>query len=237
MSHEITLAPLVPWPAITVLGALAAALLMVAILRGGRGWPARGLAIAVLVLALLNPHMTGEQRQPQSDLAVIVVDESKSQTVGDRASQTEGSLNQLQEALAALDDLEVQVIRVGENAGDTGTRMFEALQQGIADKAQQRLAGAILITDGQVHDAPQAGEKPPLPVPVHVLLSGERGERDRRLVIEKAPAYGFVGRAVTIDYLVEESAPAGGSRTGARRSFISLSTECPRSPGKRWSVK
>jgi hypothetical protein len=215
VSHDITLAPLVPWPAIAVLGAVAAVLLAVAIFRGGRGWLARGLAIAVLATALLNPHIAREQRQPQPDLAVVVVDESQSQAVGERANQTERALTALQATLAGFDDLEVQVIHVGESAGDTGTRMFEALQQGLADKAKQRLAGAILITDGQVHDAPQEGDKPALPVPVHVLLTGTPGERDRRLVIERAPAYGLVGREVTIDYRVEETAPAGGLADGS----------------------
>ena len=60
-----------------------------------------------------------------------------------------------------------------------------------------------------------------MPGPLHVLLSGERGETDRRLVIEKAPGYGIVGNNVDIAFRVEDSAPAAGQRA-PRRARVSL---------------
>ncbi len=205
--YDLTLAPLVPWPVVVTLGVVAVVLVAVALIRGGRGWLFRGIAMAALMVALLNPLIVREQRDPQRDLVVVVVDESLSQTVGERASQTEAALNSLRETLSGFDDLETRVVRTGRNGDDRGTRLFSALQRAFAENASERLAGAILVTDGQIHDLPGPGEETALPAPVHVLLSGAPGERDRRLVIDRAPAYGLVGRDVTIKYTVRDTVP------------------------------
>jgi hypothetical protein len=206
MSGGIVLAPLVPWPLIAVLGAVAALLLAVAVIRGGRGWILRTLALVVLAVALLNPRIIREQQKPQPDLAVIVVDESPSQSIGQRAVQTEEAVAALEAALPESENLEVRVVRAGGEGDPRGTSLFAALQRTLAEEASERLAGAVLVTDGQVHDVPTIEDRAPLSVPVHVLLTGEPEERDRRLVIEQAPAYGLVGKSFDIAYKVEDTA-------------------------------
>lgn len=205
--YDLTLSPLVPWPVVMTLGVVTVVLVCVALIRGGRGWLFRSIAMTALVAALLNPLVIREQRHPQRDLAVVVVDESLSQTVGDRAAQTEAALTSLRETLAGFDDLETRVVRTGGDGNDRGTRLYSALRQAFAESAGERLAGAILLTDGQVHDLPSPDEETALPVPVHVLLGGAPGEWDRRLVIDQAPAFGLVGRDVIVRYTVRESAP------------------------------
>lgn len=206
--YDLTLAPLVPLPMLAALGAVAVVLIAVALFRGGQGWLFRSLAMAALIAALLNPLIVREEREPQRDVAVIVVDESLSQSVGDRAAHTESALTSLQEALARLDDLDTKVVRTRSDGEDRGTRLYDALQRGFAENASERLAGAILLTDGQIHDLPDPIEDAVLPAPVHVLLSGAPDERDRRLVIDKAPAYGLVGRDATLNYTVQEARSA-----------------------------
>jgi hypothetical protein len=56
-----------------------------------------------------------------------------------------------------------------------------------------RIAGAVLITDGQVHDAERLSG---FPAPVHVLATGREDEADYRLALETAPAFGIVGETV-----------------------------------------
>ncbi|MDP6344689.1 MAG: hypothetical protein QF491_14225, partial [Alphaproteobacteria bacterium] len=41
--------------------------------------------------------------------------------------------------------------------------------------------------------------------PVHLLLSGDRDERDRRLVVLKSPSYGIVGEPLALTVMVEDS--------------------------------
>ncbi len=205
MTVDLVVAPLVPWPLIAAMGVAGTLLLAVALVRGGRGWLPRALALAGLAAALLDPRLVREQRQPQPDLAVVVVDDSPSQAIGPRRQRTEEALATLERTLPAAKDLEFKVVRVGGEAGADRTRLVSALQRAVAEEDGGRLAGAILITDGQVHDGPAGDAGPPFSMPVHVLLTGDPDERDRRLLVDRAPAYGLVGSSYTIAYTVEDA--------------------------------
>lgn len=223
MSNGLGFAPLFPWATIALLGVPAAVLLAVAAVRGGRGVALRAAALAVLVLALINPRAVRENREPRPDVAVVVVDQSDSQAVGGRAAQREAALDAVRAALSRFDDLELRIVRTGGASADDaerGTRLFAALAQTLAQIPRQRFAGAILITDGQVHDVP--ADPAALPAgPLHVLLTGARGETDRRLVIEKAPSYGIVGKEVGVAYRIEDHDARQG--TGVRREMARVS--------------
>ena len=94
MSNGLGFAPLLPWATIALLGVPAAVLLAVAAVRGGRGGALRAAALAVLVLALINPRAVRENREPQPDVAVVVLDQSDSQAVGERGAQSEAALDE-----------------------------------------------------------------------------------------------------------------------------------------------
>ena len=202
MADSLSLAPMVPAAFIAVLAAVGLGLAGVAMVKGGSGWALRALALAVLVAALANPLAVREEHEPLRDVALIVVDRTSSQGVGERRAETAVALKSIGEGLARFEDLEVRTIEITDDgAGDKGTRLFGALAQAAGEISRQRFAGAVLITDGQIHDVPAV---PPVPGPVHVLLTGKPGESDRRLVIEQAPGYGIVGKEVTIRYRVED---------------------------------
>jgi len=75
----------------------------------------------------------------------------------------------------------------------------------------RRIAGTIVLTDGQIHDLPEDPAAAGLPGPVHMLLTGERGERDRRLVVTRAPSYGIVDDLLSVTVRVEDQGgPEGG---------------------------
>jgi hypothetical protein len=49
----------------------------------------------------------------------------------------------------------MRVVEAGEADGETdGTHLFSALNATLADAPPDRVAGAIFITDGRVHDVP-----------------------------------------------------------------------------------
>ena len=211
MTDSLSLAPMVPLGLIAVLAAVALALLAVAIIRGGRGWPLRSLVLAVLVAALANPQAVREERQPQRDIALIAVDRSASQGVGERRAETEAALKSVRERLSRFDDLDVRIVDVSDSISteateangrkESGTHVFSPVARAAVEIPRRRFAGVIVITDGQIHDVPAS---PAFPGPIHVLLTGTPGESDRRLVIEQAPGYGIVGKEVTIRYRVED---------------------------------
>jgi hypothetical protein len=216
----IALSPLFPWPLTWVLLGLAFFATALAVFTRARGAAWRALMFAALVLVLLNPALVEEERSPRKDVAVVVVDQSRSQSIGERRGQAEQALAQIDSALAGFDDLEVRILRVPEpGAGPSaagglprdGTYLFDALSQALADVPRRRVAGAVMITDGEVHDAPKDLRRLPLDAPLHVLLTGERGERDRRLAVEQAPRFGLVGQNLKVTLKVDDGAGASGS--------------------------
>jgi hypothetical protein len=212
LNPGVHFAPLLPWPLIAGLTAAAAVLLVILAVRRGRGWILRGLALGALVAALANPSVSRDERQPQPDLAVIVVDESASQTLASRTRQAEAALVSVESALGRFDDLEIRVVRADARSEQDGTRLFAHLERAVADEPAERIAGAIMITDGQIHDVPDpASASPLLNAPVHVLLTGEPEERDRRMVIEQSPAYGLVSETARIAFRVEDGGAQGAS--------------------------
>ena len=221
MTTGIALAPLVQWGWIAGPAIVGLALLALGVHRRARGMAWRAAILAVLVLTLINPRIVNERREAQPDVAVILIDRSGSQAVGKRVAQTDGAVAAIGETMSRFDDLEVRTIeapspdRAGAAADEAGTRLFDALARVMAETPQDRFAGAILITDGRVHDVPDSDTVPA--GPLHILLSGAAGEKDRRLIIEKAPGYGIVGNPVTVAFRVEDSGAQGTPGTARVR--------------------
>ena len=213
---SIDFAPMFPWAALAVLGAVALLLAAAGLWRRVRGTGWRLLASAVLLAALANPVLVEQERIPNDDVVAVVVDESASQQIGDRRRQTEEALAMLTERLERLQGVEVRVVRTGapdEKRGEPvdGTRVFDSLQQALANVPRSRIGATFLITDGQVHDAPAADAAPPVAGPIHTLLTGSRDEIDRRLVIENAARFGLVGKPVDVEIMVRDHNSGGGT--------------------------
>ena len=208
-AYTIAAAPLLPWTAIAALGGACMLVLAFGVLRRARGLLWRAIAMAILLTALVNPSIIEEQRSPQRDTAIIVVDESPSQRIGQRQQATDEALAALSDRLGHERDLDVRVIRAGKpqpGAGDDGTRLFTALTRAMSDVPRERLAGVVMITDGQVHDVPVDAKaaSETIGAPLHVLLSGQPDEGDRRLVVGQAPSFGLVGKELQLKIRVED---------------------------------
>ena len=212
MDGSVIFDPLLPLPVLWGVAGLAAAFLALAIWRGLSGWWLRTLAVLALVLAIANPSLQTEDRDLLSDILIAVVDESASQRIADRAEQTEAALTALEAEITALGNTELRVVRVGDGEGDQGTLLMSALAEAMAEEPRARLAGAVLITDGQVHDIDRA---PALPAPLQVLLTGQEDDWDRRLIIKNAPAFAILGEPVTLTLRVEDQGriPANSKAT------------------------
>jgi hypothetical protein len=213
-------APLLPWLLLALLAAAGALCLGFGVLRRAPGLGWRAIAIVVLLAALVNPSLIEEQRAPRRDVAIVIVDDSPSQSIGDRRQATETALTAVKKRLAGEPDLDVRVIRAGApqpGAGDEGTRLFAALDRAMSDVPRQRLAGVVMITDGEVHDVP-AGDSKTLAqavgAPLHVLLSGRPDEGDRRLVVAQAPSFGLVGKQVQLTVRVEDLPETAAEKAG-----------------------
>ena len=155
--------------------------------------------------------LTREDREALPSVAVVVVDKSPSQNFGDREKQTEAVRAAVTQRLNRIQGLEVRVVEAGQADGETdGTRLFNALGAALADVPPDRVAGALLITDGRVHDVPAEAAQLAFNAPVHALITGRPGERDRRIVLVTAPRFGIVGQTQTVVLRVEDQATRGG---------------------------
>jgi hypothetical protein len=136
-----------------------------------------------------------------------VVDQSLSQQTGARSKRTEEAVAALKQAVARLPNTELRTVDVKSLASseDDGTRAFEVLNRALADIPPDRFAGAVMITDGQVHDVPQDPAKSGIGGPLHALITGSKTEKDRQIVIEKAPRFGMVGQEQTVAFRLEEA--------------------------------
>jgi hypothetical protein len=215
----VSFAPLVP--AYVVWAAFGAALLIavVLLLARSRGAAMRAVALGLMVLALANPSLTREDRDPIPSVAAVIVDKSPSQDFGDRNAQTEAARAILVERLKRIPGLEVRVAEAGAADGETdGTRLFSALSATLADVSPDRVAGAIMITDGRVHDVPADAAALGFAAPLHALITGHKDEIDRRVVLTQTPRFGIVGQSQTIGFRVEDQgAKVGSAQITVRR--------------------
>jgi len=208
MTASMVFAPLVGWPVIFALAGLTLALLALALWRGLPGWWLRGLGLVALLAALANPALQEEDRADLSDIVILVVDESASQGLGDRKAQTEAAVAAIEAEVKGLPNTELRIHRVGDGEEDAGTLALTVLAEALAEEPRARVAGAILITDGRVHDA---GLVPNLPAPLQVLLTGSEADWDRRLVVKNAPAFAIIGEEFVLELRIEDigAAPRG----------------------------
>ncbi|WP_026380933.1 membrane protein [Afifella pfennigii] len=194
--------PLLSWSIIAGLGGLLALLGLYALIRRLPGAWLRLLAAALLVAALVNPVLQREEREPLPAVVALIVDESGSQGIGERSQQTEAAVAALKDRIAALSGFETREVRVGDAANDGGTALFGALAEALDDVPPDRLGGAVMVTDGIVHDTPAEPESLQLGAPLHALITGEEEEYDRRIVLEKAPRFAILGEEQGVTYRV-----------------------------------
>ena len=224
MTQSVVFAPLVSWPVIYVLAAVAVALVGFALWRGLGGWWLRGLGLAAVLAALANPSLQEEERAPLTDIVILIVDESASQSLGGRAAQVAEAVAAVEVEVAALPNTELRIHRLGDGEDDAGTLALTALAEALAEEPQARVAGAILITDGRVHDL---GLVPNLPAPLQILLTGEEADWDRRLVVANAPAFAIIGEEFSLTLRVEDVGAVPASVGGDVALTISIDAEEP----------
>jgi hypothetical protein len=203
MTWSLSFEPLLPWLWLIAILVPIALLAFAGLFFRQRGAWVRLVALAALAAALVNPVLLDEEREPLKSVVALVVDRSQSQDIGDRQAETSAALAGLQERLARFPQFEVRVVEAGRaDAAEerTETRLFNSLDSAFRDVPPSRVAGAVMITDGQVHDVPAGAET--LNAPLHALITGDEGERDRRIRFENAPRFGLVGKPLQMTYRV-----------------------------------
>ena len=119
MTGTVLFDPLLPWPVLVTLAGFVLAAVALAGLRGLRGWALRGMAGVIILGALSGPALQQEDRAPLTDIVILAEDQSASQRLGDRTTQTKNTAAALAAALAARGSTEVRRITIRDGAEDT----------------------------------------------------------------------------------------------------------------------
>jgi len=230
VTWSLNLSPLLPPAVVAVLAVAIAALVLPGLYRRNRGAWLRAAAALALMLALLNPVLLNENREPLSTVVAMVVDNSASQTLDGRDKTTAAMAAALKQRFAAFHNIELRTVKVGDNQGGVptdGTELFGPLATALADVPPERVGAVVMLTDGQVQDIPDERGALPGTAPLHVLLSGHDGERDRRIVIDSAPRFGIVNERQTIKFRVMDDGVKGSApvRVSVNRDGDPLSVE------------
>ncbi len=226
---NINFEPFLPISWLIALGVFALILLGLSLLRHRHGLLLRALTIACFLLILSGPALIEEKREAVKDVALILVDESPSQDMGQRKARTKAALDQLQERLGQRKHLEIRIAYTPQDqspAAKSETRIFDVLDSALADVPPTRRAGIIILSDGQIHDVPHNISDNAQDYkdygPVHLLLSGEQNEKDRQIIITQSPAYGIIGQEIQVKYRVEDT-----NNINKKRAHVTL-----KQPGK-----
>lgn len=203
MNWSVSFDPLIPWLALAVIAVPVIAIAIFGLFLRQRGALLRLVGVVALAVAVANPALLAEEREPLKSVVALIVDRSQSQDIGDREATTDAALAELQARLGRFGQFEVRTVETGRaSAADerTQTRLFGALESAMRDVPPSRVGGAVMITDGQVHDIPENATT--FGGPLHALITGEEDESDRRIRFERAPRFGIVGREMEMTYRV-----------------------------------
>ncbi len=222
--------PALPGLAIAALAALAALAWGFYLWRGGGAPIVRALGLAFLFAGLSQPQWVRETREPADDVALVLVDQSESLALAGRLEAARAAGDAMAERLRSQPGLDVRVRET--RGGPDGTLITSVIADALSDVARERIAGVVVVSDGQAADPPARPRELGELGPAHILIVGDPQRADRRLELITAPSFGIVGERMRIVARVIDrtdrpvrvrasidGAPAGEVSARANRAF------------------
>ncbi|WP_336279463.1 glutamine amidotransferase [Bartonella sp. CB175] len=206
MTSFFTFQPFLPIFWILLLGGISTLFVIIGLIAQRQGSLLRLITLVSLILAILNPMIIKEQREPLKSTVGIVIDRSESQKFGTRTNDSDEAYAQLTDALAQYPQFEPRFIDAGKlsnNQYAPTTNLFHALTQTISDVPLSRYAGTIFITDGQVHDIPELSNLYHK-APINALITGRSDEFDRQIKFISPPRFALINKPHILSILVED---------------------------------
>ena len=203
MQNTIALLPYIPLPILAGLAGIASLLLIVSLRAGLRGGSLRVLAFLILFIALLNPQLQQEERAEKTNIVFLVIDNSNSQILPARQEQMQTALHSLRSQFTNLPNFELREITFTQDISqrDTGTLLLSQLKTAASDLQPVRIAGAIILSDGRIHDSNALRS---FPAPVHHMQTGRRDDWDRRIQLLNAPNFAIVDEKLKIKLRISD---------------------------------
>ena len=204
LPYNIVLDPMLPVWALIAAAVTGAAFVLLSLVRNWKSGAARALAIVFMLCLLASPMRREAETTALNDIALIVIDESASQSLDRRNDVSTDAAALLQSRIEALGGVEVETVRY---AGEDETRTVNAVRQAIADTPRGRLAGVFVLTDGQSADKAEAALPFDVEAPIHLMTTGRANEADRKITLVNAPRYGIVRQSVRVSFRIDDLGP------------------------------
>ncbi|MDA0703350.1 MAG: hypothetical protein O3A96_08970, partial [Proteobacteria bacterium] len=115
---SLTFAPLLPVWALAALAGMMGLGLLASLSARAIGWPWRAPAAIAILLALVNPQALIEERRALPDVLLALVDQTRSQEIGDRPARSADALAELERVAEEDPSLELRKIDVKETGDD-----------------------------------------------------------------------------------------------------------------------
>ena len=163
--------------------------------------------------ALLNPGFVSKELERRPTEVAVVVDQSASQNLEERAAETravtEGILQQLRDM--GIDDANIHLVTTdgkNDHIENGGTNIFTELPASLSGMKPHQAGAVIYVGDGVVHDVPEEAKGILAQSPFYGVISGTEDERDRYIDLEEVPLYGIVDAEQTVSFrIVDEGVP------------------------------
>ena len=206
--------PYIPWIVMAIFAAAFASLLVLSSMKKPKNlWP-RLLAVSVLFLVLANPVILHSDKDQKPTTVLLVVDQSASQAIGEREKRANQIAENLKEAAKKLPFTNLQILEIPQSSEDRNeTKIFSAIKNAFSNIPESQRAGVIVLSDGQIHDAPAPEHFEDSYGPVNLFISGDRDEYDRHIALEKIPSYAITGQETTLTLSIRESRSTGATST------------------------
>ena len=203
---RLSFEPFIDWPWFWALCGIAALATLIYVVLRGKAWLTRTLGMALVLAALSNPSIVQEEREPLPSVAALVLDNSDSMSFGQRAQIAQAAFEKLRGEMDTETAIDLRIVEA--NTSGDGTRLIGVLEGIMADVPRDRIAGAVLVTDGQVHDMPADLSRLTQLGPIHALITGDPEAGDRRITLVEAPDFDIVGEEA--EFIIRVDDPDGG---------------------------
>lgn len=216
--NALAFEPAVPLPIVIGVAIVAALISAISILRSPASAPFRLAALAALIGLLLNPQIRVAERTPLDDIAIVITDESASNSLDGRDGATREAADAIEKKLKSLGGVEIIRTAVG---GAEETRLGEAISAAVNDNPRARLGGVFVVTDGQSTDKIST-DRLNAAAPIHILTSGRPVEIDRKVTLTKSPRYGIVKEGAEISFRIDDLGPDEKAIENRGEAIVSL---------------
>lgn len=193
---RIAFDPALPNAAMLAMALLAFATWAFYFWRGGSAPALRALGLVFLFAGLMQPQWVREAREPANDIALVLIDQSESLALAGRLEAARAAGAEMAARLQRESGLEVRVRET--RGGPDGTQIAPLVADALADAARDRIAGIVVVTDGQASDPPVPSRAAAPFGPAHVLIVGDPARGDRRIELVSTPPFAIVDEPMRI---------------------------------------